>query len=314
MHTNHYPVTLVGRAARNALHSMIGGQVIAVFRRSFYVETDGSELMCFGAPAIGAGPLNALCELPQEYASDSLELGVRVERRGDELRLGADIGLTLETATLWQPVVGAAPRAHDTLRNALAEVAELVAQRVNACGFGAFVPALLGGDGKPRINTDDVLLTCSWGIVHAFTHWLQEILRGRGSAVVPEKARALVGLGPGLTPSGDDFLAGVMIALRWLGNDALAKRIAAWTLPLARTRTNKISRAHLQCAADGQGAAALHALLTVCSSVECGDLTAHVDALDDIGHTSGWDAFAGVVCACAATINSGTGSRTLAEH
>lgn len=306
MHMNCFRVTFIGRFARDALRSMTGGHIIAAFQRSLYVETDGGELMCLGAPAIGAGPLNALCELPRGYASDSLKAGVRVERRGDELRLGAEIALTLAKSTLWQPVVVAPPHTHDTLRSALTELADLIFQQGNVCGFGRFIPSLLDADKKPGIATDDVLLAGSWGIVHAFKHWLQEIPRGRGNAVVPEQVQALVGLGPGLTPAGDDFLGGVMIALRWLGDDALAKRIAAWVLPLTRTRTNKISRAHLHCAADGEGAAALHALLAVFSSAEKGRLTPRVDALDGIGHTSGWDTLAGVVCACAAVVTART--------
>lgn len=300
---------LVGRVADRALATMKGGRVLAVFQHSFYVETDRGELICLGAPAIGAGPLNALCELPEGYESESLEPGVRVEKRGDELRPGAEMALNLAGASLWQPVVAAAPPAHGALCGALAELADLVAQRQDARGFAAFIPVLLGLARTPCIAADDVLLAKSWEVVRAFTHWLHEMPPlAEGTTVVPEKAKALVGLGPGLTPAGDDFLDGVMIAFKWLGNDALAKRIADWVLPLARTRTSKISRAHLHCAADGEGAAALHDLLAAFGSAQRDHLAAHVDALDSIGHSSGWDALAGVVCACAAVVHSDTRS------
>src|SRR5262249_14736230 len=83
----------------------------------------------------------------------------------------------------------------------------------------------------------------------AFLNWLS----GKGK---PDDA--LIGLGPGLTPAGDDFVGGAMIALRAAGNVPLAERIAAWALPLAATNTNRISRAHLECAAQGEGHEALH--------------------------------------------------------
>lgn len=101
---------------------------------------------------------------------------------------------------------------------------------------------------------------------------------------------ALIGLGPGLTPAGDDFAGGAMIALRAFGDAAGADRIAAWALPLARTNTNRISRAHLECAARGEGHEALHSYLHAFEKN-------HLEALGRIGHTSGLDAAAGALLA-----------------
>ena len=119
----------------------------------------------------------------------------------------------------------------------------------------------------------------------------------------PEKAEVLIGLGPGLTPSGDDFIGGAMVALRALGWGALADRLAEWALPLAEKRTGRISRAHLACAAEGEGAEALHEAIRAMGSSEefsDGKLSGCVDALDAIGHTSGWDALAGAAAAAVA--------------
>ena len=102
-------------------------------------------------------------------------------------------------------------------------------------------------------------------------------------------------MGPGLTPSGDDFVGGAMIALRTGGEPGLADRIAAWALPLAETRTGRISRAHLACAARGEGHEALHALLAApAGSARFDECLAR---LARIGHTSGLDAAAGALLA-----------------
>jgi hypothetical protein len=117
----------------------------------------------------------------------------------------------------------------------------------------------------------------------AFLAWL------RNKASSPDE---LIGLGAGLTPAGDDFVGGAMIALRvcgtTAGNAALADRIAAWALPLARTNTNRISRAHLECAARGEGHEALHDLLGTFDDK-------HLQRLARVGHTSGLDAAAGAL-------------------
>ena len=107
---------------------------------------------------------------------------------------------------------------------------------------------------------------------------------------IGKTGHSLIGLGPGLTPAGDDFVGGAMIALRAFGNAPLADRIASWALPLARKRTNRISRAHLECAARGEGHEALHDLL--CTFEE-----KHLERLARIGHTSGLDAAAGALLA-----------------
>jgi hypothetical protein len=130
------------------------------------------------------------------------------------------------------------------------------------------------------------------GPARAFLDWLA----GSG-----EPDDALVGLGPGLTPAGDDFIGGAMIALRAYGTNAgypaLADRIAAWALPLAQERTNRISRAHLECAAAGDGHEALHRYLVSFDRK-------YYEQLARVGHTSGLDAAAGAVLALGRTAGS----------
>ncbi len=77
-------------------------------------------------------------------------------------------------------------------------------------------------------------------------------------------ATRLIGLGPGLTPAGDDVMAGTMAGLVLLGHPA-ADRFAAAVFSLAAGRTTELSRALLRHAACGrvsaEYAAVLHALV-----------------------------------------------------
>jgi hypothetical protein len=74
----------------------------------------------------------------------------------------------------------------------------------------------------------------------------------------------LIGLGPGLTPAGDDVMAGTMAGLVLLGHPA-AERFAAGVYSLAAGRTTELSRALLRHAAcgrvSGEYAAVLHGLV-----------------------------------------------------
>lgn len=64
-------------------------------------------------------------------------------------------------------------------------------------------------------------------------------------------AGRLIGLGPGLTPAGDDVMAGTMAGLVLLGHPA-ADRFAAGVYSLAAGRTTELSRALLRHAAAGR--------------------------------------------------------------
>ncbi len=105
-------------------------------------------------------------------------------------------------------------------------------------------------------------------------------------------------LGPGLTPSGDDFVGGMLIALRMLGENGAADAVARWALPLAKQRTNRISVAHLEAAVEGQGAAALHQVLEWLGSSGSKNRLPKPHILGKVGHCSGWDMLSGVVMAC----------------
>jgi hypothetical protein len=111
----------------------------------------------------------------------------------------------------------------------------------------------------------------------------------------PSDCKELFGLGPGLTPSGDDVMGGAMVVLAMLGHYKLRNALWASLREHARQRTSDLSLAHLDAAAEGCGAAALH---TVLASLLIGAgerLPADLAMLDAVGHSSGWDGLAGAL-------------------
>lgn len=100
------------------------------------------------------------------------------------------------------------------------------------------------------------------------------------------EAEQLIGLGPGLTPSGDDYFGGMLVALRLTGRAMQAEGLWRWLQPRLKQRTSAISAAHLAAAAAGEAHEALHEVLN-------GSLD--LEKLSAVGHCSGWDALAGAV-------------------
>ena len=98
----------------------------------------------------------------------------------------------------------------------------------------------------------------------------------------------LAGLGPGLTPSGDDVLAGILLVA------ALTKRFSPAELRAAAdtTRTHDISRSFLQWAANGHSIEPVHDLL---AAVAAGQPTQGAEqAVASVGATSGHDLLLGL--------------------
>ncbi|RHV31769.1 DUF2877 domain-containing protein [Ruminococcus sp. OM05-10BH] len=99
----------------------------------------------------------------------------------------------------------------------------------------------------------------------------------------------LTGLGIGLTPSGDDFLCGVLAGLILAG---LKEHPFFLSLSLEiqnrMTSTNDISRAFLTCALSGQFSQPVCALSTFHTSEEV------LSAFEAVGHSSGTDTLCGI--------------------
>ena len=283
-----------GAAARDAALAMAAGRVVAVFARSCYLANAAEALACVGPPGLGSGPLNLLCELPAglDFPASGLRPGDAVSYDGTVLRVGGRFALRLTGAALWRP---SSPPSCDaaTLGRGLAMLATATEQ-ADGGGFAPLVPALARREGVTA--TASPLLHLATPGIAALARWLTA-----DEQVAPGEAAALlIGLGPGLTPSGDDLLGGAMIALHALGRGDLATRLADWALPLAREGTGAISAAHLACAASGEGSAALHDFLATLLAADEAGIAEGVAALAAVGHSSGWDMLAGATLACAA--------------
>ncbi|WP_284454613.1 DUF2877 domain-containing protein [Actinomadura madurae] len=123
-----------------------------------------------------------------------------------------------------------------------------------------------------------------------------------------EAAERIVGLGPGLTPSGDDILCGLLVALRLVGeavrHGGTAVRLADWlgaaVTADAGTRTTALAATLLHCAAGGHAGAEVTAVLRCVAGHE--PASAAVRRLLAVGHTSGADLAHGVLTGCRAVL------------
>jgi hypothetical protein len=274
-------VSELGLLARGALQGGAVGSVVATFDRSFYAVL-GGKWICVGAAEIGSGPLHVLC---RRYLPRRLAAGDLVTVVGSTLCIEGAPFARLQGAPVWTPEP--VPQCTmDSLSTGLRIVdqtwrGDLIAEGLAAAGCAGH-----------SVSRSHLLQAATPGVLA-----LQRIIRGEPGEVSAGDALGvadLIGLGPGLTPSGDDLIGGALIALAALGR--ADRRDVLWkTCCRFLDRTNELSRIHLQTAALGYGAAALHAVLHATLSGSAAQLYPALAALAAIGHTSGRDAFAGAL-------------------
>ncbi|MGD6748772.1 DUF2877 domain-containing protein [Streptomyces sp. BH105] len=241
-------------------------RVLAVARQALYLLPYGGDTP-LAVIAPGAVRVPTAVVLPRaagERPFDGRTVGDTGRVGGGGLAVG---GLRLTAGEFWAP-----PRAQDTPPGPALE--RLAALR------------------PPRPLTPDVRPAAT-ALVRALATGTPHAQR--------RAVDALVGLGPGATPSGDDFLCGLLLTARLAPCPPAWQHVLAGTAGQCGTRTTPVSAALLRHAADGhcvpQVAAVLHAAATGA------DLVAPVADVLAVGHTSGSDLLHGL-CAGARIIPS----------
>jgi hypothetical protein len=273
----------IGRRAAATLNSCSELEVAAIFERSLYLRS-GSAFVCLGDASIGDGPLNGIVR-DFDRCLARTPLGSVVHSAGHSLSFGDETTTSWAAATQWTmppwPDAGSPLTAANLQRVLAASPTD-----------GLFRPALDSGQlatTPPQIRTQGALVALTEGLLAA---------PSQCDALLRSAVRDLIGRGPGLTPSGDDVLAGALLGLHATGNTALAVQLGAHVVAASIDGTSPLSAAFLRCAIDGETSAPLHQALSTARTNA--DWPAALDTLNHIGHTSGWDHLAGFLLALTA--------------
>ncbi len=277
----------IGNVAQRELESALFGRVTAVFVQSLYLEVNGSWI-CLADANLDFGPLTV--SVKSKYGREwinNFSIGRLVKL--------SPVGISIEDSTIiscrgvhsWYP-----PKEPAWTKNSLIlglrGLENLAQEKVPAEGLGRF---LFESPDRFPASEESGAAENSIGILK---NWLKEYFEFQ-TPVTPDKeaVSALLGLGPGLTPSGDDFLGGMLIALHVCGKKSVQKQLYTQVESLLDS-TGPVSSAHLKAAALGEGSDSLHQVLNMLLEGNETQLELIIDVINQIGHTSGWDALAGI--------------------
>ncbi len=271
----------IAPAARHWLNSTQEARVLYSFEAVVNLVNQDAHVLSLVDERIGNGPFSILLE--------ELPAGVHAESRLLVFENGLwldDWLIDADEAPLWQPVPDWASlhTAPALVQQAASEISALLATHAPTDSLARLVLAAAGDSTLPaRIQQ----------LAEQNIPLLLAGVQAHDNAKMTEAARKLAGVGPGLTPAGDDLLLGAMYGLWATQPPASALQSAETIATVAVERTHALSAAWLAAGSRGEAAAPWHQLV---AAIGAGDSAAVQTAALRIlptGHTSGADALAG---------------------
>jgi hypothetical protein len=273
------------------------GKVLAVLSTAVYLLGDDGEIIWI---VLEERPLHRRCLLAS-IQPRSLRVGQSFFVEKGCLRIGLEAAIELDRAVLWEALAVEPEQAESlpVVNNSLQRLLVVLPKPSEDAGLGQTIPlisAVAEGRNPMAFRLDSMLARALSPVLD-----LARASLGQDMAGVARKGRQLVGLGPGLTPSGDDFLGGLLFAAHSLKTaypydfnwrDEIVRDLIEW----ARTQTHPISHAVLNDLALGHGPEPLHDVIrSLLTGQNLQFLMPAVTRLLGIGHTSGWDMLAGML-------------------
>jgi len=254
------PIVRSGILAREFCATHGAAEVAAVYERSLYLRADDA-FVCIGELVVGNGPSSLIVDF--RLSELGLRPGVSATIADQKIAISLTT-FTLDRSALWVSPAWPAVPSPDRLT---ATCAALVRRL-----------AIEAPQHSPLVSKR----------IARFEAWLS------GPRSTIEDVHCIVGLGPGLTPSGDDVLIGALAML-----DALQEREAHAALARAVNaitpgRTSPLSHCFLRAAAAGHISERFH---TIVSRIITGDVDRAIATARTIGHSSGWDMLTGALLA-----------------
>lgn len=263
-------------------------RVHSVFDRVVNLEAAGVELFTLAARGLDNAPRTAIVDIAG-FAAAGIAVGDPVRGVAQDMHVGGRIvvqwaAAAAAAASAWQArlpgYAGAAGGLPDQLRAARSYLA-LHGARGGMAGQG----------GAQGTFADEVSAA-----LEQRSHLLLAALARRRFADACRHAQSMLGLGPGLTPSGDDFLVGLFAVLNvagspchgWLGG-------GMQVLLNAGQATNAISLAALTTAAGGRVRESIAALIDSLMHGTPATLVEPLQRVLAMGATSGADIVAGTL-------------------
>jgi hypothetical protein len=247
------------------------------------------------------GPLNVTLRLPvgqPRMSSFGVRAGDKVRVQGFTLELSGRQLVSFGSAGIYSPKHKfPLPMLTDNEIEANLEVVKETAVLFgNMAGLGELL--VLTSPEAARVSAGNLNIFASFALDRIVR--LEQAFRSKEKKALKDAVSELIGLGPGLTPSSDDMLAGlVLLCALYAKNRGCSQRasrlITRVTAEVARGKTTLLSEEYLREAALGRGN---EPVMRLCAALLTGgreSVERETKRVLTIGETSGTDTVLGIV-------------------
>ena len=289
-----YQISCIGSVAHDLIKHEKGAILFSIISRGIFIKFCNNK-MVFLSYENYRGPITANLPMDSQPFSE-LHQGNRIEITNGKLRfLDSDIFISRENAEIWNPVnITDLPLTEKNRRPLLRDFAAAAYQQIQSGRQSILHPILI--DYSTGVKN---LLDQDSEIRKKVVNLREHFKRGEFNLLLSD-LHSFLGLGNGLTPSGDDFILGLFLSLnRWssvvqtvLDLTALNQSI----IEAAYRETTTISANLIECACSGL---ADERLIKAVDFLAVGknSLPEMLEGILSWGNSSGVDALAGMMTA-----------------
>lgn len=297
-------ITHMGASAHACLTLRPSGKVLAAFSKAIYLLTDDSELFWIVSDE---APMHRRA-LKTSTPLSGPQAGAPFHVQDQHLTVDASFVYNMNNASVWS-----APSIDQNNTIDINDISTRVQTLFSSLdlrgtkGFGILIPDILrlaqNKSTKLQPETSDPILVYARPFV---LEMAQACLENQPSRIL-QNADTLIGLGTGLTPSGDDFLGGLLFTVKTLQAAYPDSNFSNYAIPIDTygSRTHLISFTLLQDLASGHAIAPLHHIINGILSGESFELIhPAILQLTQVGHSTGWDMLTGLLTGLLASYRS----------
>jgi len=291
----------VGQVLQSLCNENAAGIVVMRFERCAYLQFN-NQLVCIGLAEIGASSIAGLFDQAVYTLPAYLKVGAKAQLSTKAIVLDHQYHLDLQNAL---PFVCLLRSPDFTVRMPATQPALLSELNGPSSGFAPLLQHMTPEDSFTDgvVISQDIKSELLDFVLPAIAELTQQ-LRANISAELTDSARVefssvffqnLIGAGPGLTPSGDDFLCGVFTTLHLSGFSDIANALWDSVRIFTEQSTTQVSTALLEQAALGESGERIDAVIKAYFDHPAVAAARFQQLVELIGETSGWDWLTGFV-------------------
>ena len=275
--------TTISPRAQRWLSKPTAVSLLHIFDRAINLMDADAEIISVVQPGIGAGPFAIVIDTERPFP-DVIASNASVRKMAASLQLGSLL-IDIKDAALWHPRPN-----WDALRRQTAV-------------WQTQLPALQAAIAQQQQRLTAGSPAHFAAAFNEATAAVLQALAQQDKAYLALAVANCAGLGPGLTPAGDDFLLGLLLGLWATRPEA---EVVAWARLVGETavpRTTQLSAAWLKTAALGEAALPWHHLAN--ALLESTEWETAVNTILNTGATSGIAALLGFIAAATTKVKTG---------